>query len=229
MNKNQIYIVVAILIVLGGGLYFLLSQQKSAPSSVVTNFAECERAGYAVGESYPRQCWTLDGQSFVEEITIEFVKDKYTEELMAINGVVGVGIGECAGNSCLKVFLENDAADLLRQLPTTLEGFGVVTEVTGPIETLSPPEAVTVLGEMTCLPKIGTGPQTLECALGLRGDGGRYYGLKNLERTGYVFSEPDLRFEVSGVLSSEEMFGPDGNRYDTVGVIDVTAIREIRN
>ncbi len=33
----------------------------------ITNFEECRDAGYAVGESYPAQCWTEDGH-FYEEI-----------------------------------------------------------------------------------------------------------------------------------------------------------------
>lgn len=35
----------------------------------INNFEECADAGYAVGESYPRQCWTPEGKHFVEVIT----------------------------------------------------------------------------------------------------------------------------------------------------------------
>ena len=34
----------------------------------IRTFEECQAAGNAVGESYPRQCWTKDGKRFVEEI-----------------------------------------------------------------------------------------------------------------------------------------------------------------
>lgn len=34
----------------------------------ITNFLECARAGYPVLESYPRQCKTPDGRTFVEEL-----------------------------------------------------------------------------------------------------------------------------------------------------------------
>jgi hypothetical protein len=34
----------------------------------VSSFEECEEAGYPITESYPRQCRTLDGRLFVEEI-----------------------------------------------------------------------------------------------------------------------------------------------------------------
>lgn len=34
----------------------------------IDSFEECAAAGYPVGESYPRQCWTSGGKHFVEEI-----------------------------------------------------------------------------------------------------------------------------------------------------------------
>ncbi len=37
-------------------------------SSFITDFKECLKAGYPVMESYPRQCKTEDGNSFVEKI-----------------------------------------------------------------------------------------------------------------------------------------------------------------
>lgn len=41
---------------------------------VVNNFDECVSAGYPVMESYPRQCRTKDGESFVENIGNELEK-----------------------------------------------------------------------------------------------------------------------------------------------------------
>jgi len=37
-------------------------------NSFITDFEECMKAGYPVMESYPRQCKTEDGNSFVEKI-----------------------------------------------------------------------------------------------------------------------------------------------------------------
>ena len=84
---------------------------------------------------------------------------------------------------------------------------------------------------MTCLPKIGQGPQTMECALGLKGEDGRHYGLRNLFKLDpeYKFSRGGLQVEVSGTFSPEEIRGPDGNKYDVVGVIDITSIKEIKD
>jgi len=91
------------------------------------------------------------------------------------------------------------------------------------------PGLITISGEITCLPKKGSGAQTMECAIGLKGTDGQHYGLKNLFKLDpeYKFSVGGLRVEVSGTFSPEEMKGPDGNKYDVVGVIDVTSIKEI--
>ena len=88
---------------------------------------------------------------------------------------------------------------------------------------------ITVNGEITCLPKKGTGSQTMECAIGLKGVDGRHYGLKGLFKfdPGYKFSVGGLRVEVAGVFNPEEMKGPGGNKYDVVGTIDVISIREV--
>ena len=93
---------------------------------------------------------------------------------------------------------------------------------------------ITVSGEMACLTKIGQGTQTMECAIGLKETDGRQrqYELKNLFKVDseYKFSVVGLRVEVSGIFfNSEEIKGPDGNKYDVVGVIDVTSIKEIGN
>lgn len=89
-------------------------------------------------------------------------------------------------------------------------------------------EIVTVRGEITCLPKRGTGPQTMECAIGLLADDGNHYGLKDLfeQDPDYTFSQSGMVVEVSGELTQEEMLGPDGNTYDIVGVITVASIQE---
>jgi len=87
---------------------------------------------------------------------------------------------------------------------------------------------ITINGEITCLPKSGSAQQTLECAIGLKGLDGRHYGLKNLfeHDPDYKFSAMGLQVEVVGILSVEEMRGPDGNKYDIAGVITITSIKE---
>ena len=83
-------------------------------------------------------------------------------------------------------------------------------------------------GHITCLPKKGPGPHTMECATGLKGSDGRYYAFKNL-----VEHDPEHKLsgggalvEVSGtILGPEEMEGPAASTYDIAGVIAITSIR----
>lgn len=78
-------------------------------------------------------------QSDMVKPTIQLVKERYESELMAVEGVVGVGISQCEGKACLKVFLANKSPSLQAQIPTRLDGFRVDTEVTGKIEALPKP------------------------------------------------------------------------------------------
>lgn len=104
--------------------------------------------------------------------------------------------------------------------PIQPPGQSVVVPPAGPI---------TVTGEITCLPKVGSGAQTLECAIGLRAEDGGHYGLQNLFELdpNYEFSVAGMRVEVSGTFIPESMSGPDGNKYDVVGTIDISSIVEI--
>ena len=71
MNKNQkimwTTVVVIVIAVLGYWLYETNKRSADNAPSFVTNFDECAEAGYAVMESYPRQCRTPDGTLYVEE------------------------------------------------------------------------------------------------------------------------------------------------------------------
>lgn len=91
------------------------------------------------------------------------------------------------------------------------------------------PGPITLQGEITCLPKLGTGAQTMECAIGLKGTDGRHYGLKNLFALDpkYKFSVGGLKVLVSGIFRPEEIQGPDAAKYDVVGTIELTSISEI--
>ncbi len=67
-----------------GYLYFLTSNQdgrgvpeinddrilRIVPLNEIKNFEDCVAEGYPVMESYPKQCRTIDGKTFVEEIEI---------------------------------------------------------------------------------------------------------------------------------------------------------------
>ena len=98
-----------------------------------------------VAESYPVQAraeyvyLTTPGDNGGDSVDGEYqeileVMNRHEDELMAINGVVGVGIGECNGLPCIVVYLEDDSEELRSRIPEWVEGFPVTTEVTGPIE-----------------------------------------------------------------------------------------------
>lgn len=60
------------------------------------------------------------------------------KQLLAIPGVVGVYVGLMADGKtkCLKVMLAKKDSELERSIPRTLEGYPVITEVTGEIRPL---------------------------------------------------------------------------------------------
>lgn len=70
-------------------------------------------------------------------LTIEQAKELHEKELMAINGVAGVGIGECGNSPCIKVYLENGLPELKNKIPLQMEGFPVEAETSGPFKALS--------------------------------------------------------------------------------------------
>jgi hypothetical protein len=118
-------------------------------------------------------------------------------------------------------YLKLDTANMMWAIvEPNFEGEGAVLPPAG--------GTVTIRGEITCLPKRGTGPQTMECAIGLKGDDGKYYGLRNLieHDPTYIYSQTGMGVEVSGKITYEEQAGPDGNLYDIIGVISVSAIQK---
>jgi hypothetical protein len=72
---------------------------------------------------------------------INAVLRDHDKELLAIPGVVGVYVTllEDGKTPCLKVMLAQKSAETERALPKTLEGYPVVTEVTGEIRPLQNP------------------------------------------------------------------------------------------
>ena len=55
----------------------------------------------------------------------------HQDSLLALPGVVGVGVGECQGAPCLIVMAAKRSSELERRLPKTLEGYPVQLRVTG--------------------------------------------------------------------------------------------------
>jgi hypothetical protein len=72
---------------------------------------------------------------------INAVLRDHDQELLAIPGVVGVYVAvlDDGKTPCLKVMLARKSAETERAIPKTLEGYPVVTEVTGEIRPLGNP------------------------------------------------------------------------------------------
>jgi len=66
-------------------------------------------------------------------VTISEAVARYTDSLMAIPGVVGVGEGQLEGKPAVQVMVVELTSELRRRLPTTLNGHPVQIVETGVI------------------------------------------------------------------------------------------------
>ena len=68
-------------------------------------------------------------------LTIEEVKSKYTADLMALPGVVSVGIGrDRDGQLAIMVGLDGSHPEVVDKIPQELESYPVITHVIGPVK-----------------------------------------------------------------------------------------------
>jgi hypothetical protein len=65
--------------------------------------------------------------------SIDEVLAAHTDSLMALPGVVGTAVGLCDGERCIKVLVADSSPDTRRRVPSRLEGYPVIVEVTGTI------------------------------------------------------------------------------------------------
>lgn len=85
----------------------------------------------------PLAC-SQEGEKYMQQKTIQTVLKEHTNSLMTLPGVVGTGLGECSGKPCIKVFVVKKTSDLLKQIPSTLEGHPVEVQETGEFRALDP-------------------------------------------------------------------------------------------
>lgn len=78
------------------------------------------------------------GEQKMTPKSIAEVLNEHTDEWMAIPGVVGTAIGEYNGKPCIKVLVIKKTKDLVKQIPSQVEGFPVAIEETGEIRALDP-------------------------------------------------------------------------------------------
>ena len=72
----------------------------------------------------------------MQERSIEVVLTQHTDGLMSLPGVVGTAIGECDGKPCIKVMVVKKSPELLKKIPSTLEGYPVEIDETGEFRAL---------------------------------------------------------------------------------------------
>lgn len=96
-------------------------------------------------------------------------------------------------------------------------------------DTVSPYRG-TLTGEYVCLPHKDTkGPQTLECAIGLKTDVGEYYAIDfNLMSQEQPLLQTGQRFTANGVITPIEYLSTNNwEKYDIVGIFSVTDSIEV--
>lgn len=64
---------------------------------------------------------------------IDAVLAAHNDSLLAIPGVVGTAVGRCGSERCIKVLVANPKTAAMQRIPTRLEGYRVIVDVTGPI------------------------------------------------------------------------------------------------
>lgn len=77
-------------------------------------------------------------ESSAKQRSIEKVKADHEGQLMAIDGVQGVGIGqrEDGDGLAIKIYVDNMTNDLKKKLPKQLEGHPVQIEISGEFHAL---------------------------------------------------------------------------------------------
>jgi hypothetical protein len=68
--------------------------------------------------------------------TIQEVQEKYTDSMMSIPGVEGIGIGEKNKKECIIIFVSKTIKEMKKKLPKELDGFPVKIQNTGKIHAL---------------------------------------------------------------------------------------------
>ncbi len=128
----------------------------------------------------------------------DMTRNQATVTLAIIVGAIIVGIGLI----------------LTQQTNSTSPGTPTPTVTPGPI---------TIEGTIVCLPhKNIQGPQTLECAYGLKADSGEYYGLRGLDQDTLI--DGTLTVQTRVLVSGTAVPPADNQRYGIVGSIDIVSI-----
>jgi hypothetical protein len=79
------------------------------------------------------------GQEVCMAPTIQQAKAKHEQRLLAMPGVVSVGIGlDAHGSAVIVVGLDGPRPETVKNLPTHLDGYAVETRIIGPLKAQEP-------------------------------------------------------------------------------------------
>jgi hypothetical protein len=73
----------------------------------------------------------------VEKRSINEVLKEHTGSLMSIPGVVGTAEGRRAGKPCIRVLVIRKTPQLIKEIPSAIEGYAVTVQETGRIRALN--------------------------------------------------------------------------------------------
>lgn len=93
---------------------------------VAVAVALCAAAGLGVWRA-------VDGPEPAGAAGIRGALERNRDEIMSLAGVVGVGIGEQFGEWVIQVYLVDPSTAVGSSVPDTIDGYAVVTQVTGPV------------------------------------------------------------------------------------------------
>lgn len=74
-----------------------------------------------------------------DTVSIETAQQELAPRMMALSGVVGVGIGECEGAPCIVVYVAERTQELVEQVPSSHRGYRVEARVMGEPEARDDP------------------------------------------------------------------------------------------
>lgn len=97
-NKKKLIIGIIIGLLLVGLILGLIYKKRSITISEITTFEECERAGYPIFGTYPRQCQTPDGRTFSEKIEVATTAPEEICENLCGDGICQEVV--CLGSGC---------------------------------------------------------------------------------------------------------------------------------
>jgi hypothetical protein len=100
--------------------------RRVAPVLLAGALAACTGAPRGAGQG-------TGSDTNVATRTIDAVLAGHRDALLALPGVVGTAIGLCDGERCIKVLVADSGLAAQGKIPSRLEGYRVIVEVTGTI------------------------------------------------------------------------------------------------